>query len=183
MEVIHNSPGKEIKLQLERDGQTLEKRLVPRLDPENKVGLIGVTPKDPKWERLSIISGIKEGIAKTYEYTALTLVGLIDMIRGKVSTNDISGPVGIIQMIDQSTRFGLVYLANLTALISISLGLFNLLPIPALDGSRLIFLLFEAVRGRPVNPNRENLVHLLGFMLLMMFMIFITYRDILKLFG
>jgi regulator of sigma E protease len=87
-----------------------------------------------------------------------------------------------VQLIGESAQVGLIYLINLTALISINLGLLNLLPIPALDGSKLIFLGIEAVRGKPVDPKKENFVHLIGFALLMTLMLFVTYRDIVRLF-
>ena len=98
-----------------------------------------------------------------------------------MSSDGVAGPVGIIQLIGESARFGWINVANLTALISINLGLINLLPIPALDGGRLLFLIIEAIRGgRKVEPEKENLVHFIGFALLMGLMVFITYKDIIR---
>lgn len=179
--IIHANPEKEIFLKIERENREFTVKLIPRLDPESQTGKIGITPGETKWERIGLVPGIKEGLNRTFQITILTIAGLIEMIRGRVSAEGISGPVGIIQIIGESARYGFVYLANLTAVISINLGLINLLPIPALDGSRLIFLLLEAVRGRPVNPNKENFVHLIGFVLLMVLMVLITYKDILRL--
>lgn len=181
VEIIHAKPEKEISLKIERADKQFVVNVVPSLDPQSNTGKIGITPGEAKWERIGFAAGIKEGITRTYQITFLTIAGLIEMIRGKVSTEGIAGPVGIIQIIGESARYGFVYLANLTAVISINLGLINLLPIPALDGSRLIFLMLEAVRGRPVNPSKENFVHLVGFVLLMVLMVLITYKDILKL--
>jgi regulator of sigma E protease len=91
------------------------------------------------------------------------------------------GVVGIGAQIGQATRLGLPNLLFFSAILSISLGLINLLPIPALDGSHLLFLVLEKLRGRPVAPEKESLIHFLGFALLMLLAIFITYRDILRL--
>lgn len=179
--LIQQSPEKELTLDIERDSTQFTVKVVPSLDPESNTGKIGIVPGEAKWERIGILAGIREGLTKTYQITFLTIAGLIEMISGKTSTEGIAGPVGIIQIIGESARYGIVYLANLTAVISINLGLINLLPIPALDGSRLIFLLVEAVRGRPVTPSKENFVHLVGFVLLMVLMVLITYKDILKL--
>ncbi|MBT1279937.1 site-2 protease family protein [Thermoanaerobacter sp. AC272] len=89
------------------------------------------------------------------------------MITGKVSANDIMGPVGIVQAV---------------GIISVNLGLFNLLPLPALDGGRILFVLAEAIRGKPLPPEKEGYIHYLGFLLLIALLIFVTYRDILRIF-
>lgn len=183
VDIIHVNAGKELNLTVERDEKTLSVNITPILDDEGKYGVIGISPQTPNWKHIGLWAGIKEGLFRTYEFTRLTILGLVQMIRGEVSTNELAGPVGIVQMIDESARFGLVPLANLTALLSISLGFFNLLPIPALDGGRLIFIYLEIIRGKPVNPTKENFVHLIGFALLIMLMVFITYRDILKWLG
>ncbi|WP_034419755.1 RIP metalloprotease RseP [Thermanaerosceptrum fracticalcis] len=183
VEVIHASPEKKIKLTVVRENKTLNIEVVPKYDPEGKVGIIGITPDKPYWARQGIWAGIKGGIVKTYEITALTISALVQMIAGKASAEGLTGPIGIVQLIDESARVGLVYLTNLTAVISINLGLLNLLPIPALDGSRLFFLFIEGLRGRPINPSKENFVHLIGFALLMLLMVLVTYRDLLRFFG
>lgn len=179
---IHTNPGEKLKLTVERSNKNFEVEVVPELDTENKIGLIGISSTEPQWNKIGIIESIVIGYKKTFEITRLTAVGLIQMITGQVSTEGISGPVGIIQLIEESARYGAIYVVNLTALISINLGLLNLLPIPALDGSRLFFLFIEGLRGRPVNPAKENLIHFMGFMLLMLLMVFITYRDLVKIF-
>jgi len=183
VDIIHVNTGNELKIVIERDNAPLEYRVTPQYDQQNKVGIIGISPDEPILQRSGLINGTKKGLDQTYLITKLTLVGLRDMITGKVSTEGVAGPVGIIQIIGESARIGFLYLTNIAALISINLGLLNLLPIPALDGSRLLFLLFEAVRGRPVNPAKENMVHLVGFFLMMMLLVFFTYNDLLRLFG
>lgn len=182
VKIINANPGVPLNLQVDKAGQIQTIKVTPEADPQSQVGLIGVTPRDVIWKKIGLLAGIREGLARTWEITSLTLIGLVEMIRGKVSAEGVAGPVGIIQLIGESARFGIIYLINLTALISINLGLLNLLPIPALDGSRLLFMLVEAVRGKPVNPSKENFVHLIGFVLLMALMVLVTYKDLVRIF-
>ena len=104
------------------------------------------------------------------------------MISGRIPA-EISGPVGIIQVLGEAVRLGPAYLVTLSGLISANLGMFQLLPIPALDGSKILFAGYEALRGRPVDPQKENFIHFVGFLLLMGLILFVTYKDILRLFG
>ncbi|PKM86848.1 MAG: RIP metalloprotease RseP [Firmicutes bacterium HGW-Firmicutes-12] len=181
--VIHNNPGKSLDMTIERGNKHFEVSVVPELDSNNQVGLIGISATEPTWKKKGLVDSIVMGYQRTIEITKLTAVGLVQLFTGKVSADGIAGPVGIIKLIEESASYGVIYVVNLTALISINLGLLNLLPIPALDGSRILFLLFEGIRRRPVDPSKENFIHLIGFMLLMLLMVFITYRDIVKLFG
>ncbi|MDD2211440.1 MAG: RIP metalloprotease RseP [Clostridia bacterium] len=181
--IIHHSTEEKLEVELKRNQQIFKVTVIPQYDPERQVGLIGIVPRDPLWERMGLFAGIGKGFTQTYELTVGMLQQLGLLISGQVSADGVTGPVGIIQLIGESARFGWVNVAYLTALISINLGLINLLPIPALDGGRLFFLLIEAVRGgKKVKPEKENLIHFLGFALLMALMLFITYKDILRLF-
>ena len=182
VQIINGNAGVPLQLQVEKAGKLQTLKVTPQVDPDTKVGLIGITPRDVIWQKIGLIAGLREGLSRTWEITAMTVLGLIEMIKGKVSSEGVAGPVGIIQLIGESARFGFIYLINLTALISINLGLLNLLPIPALDGSRLLFMLVEAVRGKPVNPSKENFVHLIGFVLLMALMLLVTYKDLVRIF-
>jgi regulator of sigma E protease len=94
---------------------------------------------------------------------------------------DLGGPVRVVWEISKAVEMGFIPLLTLAALLSINLGLFNLFPIPALDGSRILFLVIERLRGKPVDPRRENFIHLVGFGLLLMLIVVITYNDILQL--
>lgn len=113
------------------------------------------------------------------------------LVSGNGSKDDVAGPVGMAQIVGEVEQqakpygFGLVLLnmINIAMLLSVNLGVMNLLPIPAIDGGRLIFLLIEAVRGKPVSADKEGIVHLIGFALLFMLMIFVMYNDIMRLIG
>ena len=107
---------------------------------------------------------------------------------GRVSADDISGPVGIVTTIDQTVEQAApagntvvaMVLVNFAILLSANLGVMNLLPLPALDGGRLVFILIEAVRGKPVDREKEGYIHFAGFVLLMLFMVFVLYNDVIK---
>ncbi|WP_366921671.1 RIP metalloprotease RseP [Metallumcola ferriviriculae] len=177
--IIHNKADQEISLSIVRNGDEREFTAVPQLDPEYNVGLIGI---EQSWERHGLFGAIWLGLEQSYEITKLILVGFIQTFTGQIEA-EVSGPVGIYSLVGQAMKFGFGTLLNFTALLSLNLGLINLFPIPALDGSRLVFLGFEGLRGRPLDPDKENMIHLIGFALLMMLIIVITYNDIAKLLG
>ena len=112
------------------------------------------------------------------------------LVRGQVKSNEIAGPVGIVNMIGETVEESkaggwidiFLNLANMCVLLSANLGVMNLLPIPALDGGRLVFLFLEVVRGKPVDPEKEGMVHVVGMMFLMALMIVILFNDIRNLF-
>ncbi len=112
----------------------------------------------------------------------LVKVGLVDLISGSVSRDDLSGPIGIGKMMADTAKTDFSSLWYLLAFISINLGVMNLLPLPALDGGRFIFLLFELIFRRPVPPKYEGYIHATGLLLLMLLMVFVTYNDIVKIF-
>lgn len=104
------------------------------------------------------------------------------LFTGRISLKALSGPVGIYQVVDEARSIGLNYIIYITAFLSINVGFINILPLPAFDGGRVFFLLVEKIKGSPINSNFENICHTVGFILLMLLMIYITFQDILKLF-
>ena len=105
----------------------------------------------------------------------------ISMIfKGKVGINHLSGPIGVIHEVGVAAKLGIYNLLYILGFISVNLGFFNLLPIPALDGSRIVFLLIELVRGKPIDPDKEGFIHFVGFVLLISLMLLVTYKDIIK---
>ena len=103
------------------------------------------------------------------------------LFRGQVQSTDVAGPVGTIAYISEAVRYGLETVLQFAVLINVSLGIFNLLPIPALDGGRLVFLIVEAVRGKPIDAEKEGMVHFIGLIALFALIIFLTYNDIMTL--
>lgn len=144
----------------------------------------GITLKQEKNNAFSVI---KQSYYQTFFYSKVILSSLIDLLKGKVAVSDMSGPIGIVSEIgsavDEGVRQGggFLRLFSLTILLTINLGIFNLLPIPALDGGRILFVLIELVIRKRLPPEKEGLVHMIGFVALMLFAVFIAYMDVLKL--
>lgn len=182
-EKISMSPNKELLFQIERNGHQLAIPVTP-IGEENPLaegelrGYIGVTPVFQR----SLLGAIDYGWDMTVDFTTLIFKSIGLLLTGGVSIDDLSGPVGIIDYTGQMAQEGLPVLLRWTALISINLAIFNLLPIPALDGGRLMFIALEAIRGRPIDPQKESLVHFIGFALLMLLILVVTWNDIQRVF-
>lgn len=140
---------------------------------------------------------VTSALGETVSTCRVVYVSFWKLITGQFSMNDLSGPVGIVSYIGQAAQSGItedasfaqnfwsamINILKVMALITVNLGIFNLLPLPALDGGRLIFILIEAIRGKPVDPKYESIVHVIGLALLLALMVFVTYNDIIKLIG
>lgn len=132
-------------------------------------------------EQKTFGNAIKQTFCWTGSVIKLVWTSLIDLITGNFSFNQLSGPVGVATVIGQSARMGLSSYLLIIAFITINIGVFNLLPIPALDGGRLVFLIIEGIRRKPVPAKYEGYVHMAGFALLILIMVLVTYQDILRL--
>lgn len=181
---IHYSGGKDVTLEIVRDGVVSEYTVVPEYNSEYDVYMIGIAPSDSiEWERTGFFAGIILAGRRTAEIFLLIIQGIVSIFAGSSGTEGLTGPVGVVKMIGDTAELGMVYLFNFTAVISVNLGILNLLPFPALDGGKIIFVLIEAVRGKAVNPEKENIIHLVGMVFLMALVIFITYKDIIRIFN
>jgi len=177
---IGSSQERPLDITIIRNGDKLEKTVTPTRDANTNQILIGIVPTMKK----SIISSIENSFLAIKAITTDILGFLKGLItRTSSGAGEVMGPVGIITIVGQVAKTGWLDVINLTAVLSINLGLMNLLPIPALDGSRILFLIVEMLRGKPVDPEKEGMVHLIGLGILMTLMIFVTYQDILKLFS
>ena len=130
----------------------------------------------------SFITLIRETFYDCFSTVKIILESLKDLVTGKYGLEAVSGPVGTVGVIADTAKLGFSSLAYLFVFVSMNLGVFNLLPIPALDGGRLVFVIIEAIRRRPVKPEHEGWVHLGGMALLMLLMIVVTFKDVIKLF-
>jgi len=162
-----------------------EKRLDDALGQKRNVGLIGITPKD---EIIKVKHGFLEsfvlGINKTLDLTVLTYKALWRMITGKLSmAESITGPLGIFYITSKAASLGMIALLHLVAVLSVSLGIFNLLPLPVLDGGHIVLLAIEKIRGRHLSIKAERVITQIGFTLIVALAIFATYNDLLRLFG
>ena len=172
LSIISARPNEEIYLIFEREGEIKEVSVVSETAPESERGMIGIGPVIHKYKVLP-------SLVISVERFGAVIASIFQVITGQVPL-DVAGPVGIIFVIGEVAQTGFVNLLLLTALISISLGIMNLLPIPALDGGRLFFLLVEAIRGRRIDPEKEGFIHFIGFALLILLILFITYQDLLR---
>ncbi len=170
--LISAKPNEEIRLVIEREGAVKELAVVTEVGPEENRGMIGIGPEIQKF---SFIPSARFSL----ERFGTVIYSIFQVVTGQAPL-DVAGPVGIIFVIGEVAQTGFVNLLLLTALISISLGIMNLLPIPALDGGRLFFLLVEAIRGKRIDPEKEGFIHFIGFALLIMLILFITYQDVLR---
>ncbi len=127
------------------------------------------------------VTVIRESVHWTMSLARTIFLSLVDMVTGRVAMNQISGPVGIVTVISEAASVGLKSVLNILALITINLGVFNLIPFPALDGGRLVFLLIELFRGKPINPKYEIWVNAAGMIMLLAFMALVTFSDVTKL--
>lgn len=128
------------------------------------------------------LSAIKYSFTKTFSLIEQMFFTIIYLITGKLSLANLSGPVGIFSIVGEAAKTGFINIIYLLGFISINVGFINFLPIPAFDGGRILFLIIEKIKGKPVNPKVENIIHSIGFMLLMLLMVVITYNDITRLF-
>ena len=175
---IHARPNQTIDVGLLRDGEIvhLDVKTTTQVFGGKTVGIFGFLPKT-QMIRVGLLEGAAYGLGHVFVTIDLEAKGLVEAVLRHDATG-VSGPVGIARFFISAENSGWYTALDLTALISVLLGFFNLLPVPALDGGRLLFLSVEAVRGRPVDPEKEGLVHLTGFAVLMVLIAFITYRDI-----
>ena len=144
---------------------------------------IGYTPV---MEDVTLWNIIPEAYHNTGFVVRLVYNALWDLIRGQGSVDDLSGPVGIVSVVDTAVKSdtnNVLQVLNIMALLTINLGIFNLLPLPALDGGRLFFMLIEFIRGKPVPAEKEGMVHAIGLLLLLAFAVLISFNDIMKLLG
>lgn len=169
---INAHPEQEIELTLQREEAQVTASVVPRDDQGR--GIIGIAPAVKKY---AFFSSIFLGFSYTWHLIQLIFVSLFQMITGSIPA-DVAGPVYITAVVGEVMQEGLSNLMSLAAIISINLGIINLLPIPALDGSRMVFLAVEGIRGKPVDPKKEGFIHFIGFTLLILLMIFVVFQDI-----
>jgi regulator of sigma E protease len=189
--IVSDRAGEELALTLERDGREIAMQVTPRTTevPDSiggtiRMGLLGISKdvsQDLVYERKDPIEAIGLGFAETYFVVERTLSYVKGMILGQVSPDQLAGPLGIAQISGQAASVSFAALLNLAAVLSVSIGLINLFPIPMLDGGHLVFYAVEAVRGKPLAQNVQEMGFKVGLGLVLMLMLMATWNDITRL--
>ncbi|MBE7421990.1 MAG: RIP metalloprotease RseP [Zoogloeaceae bacterium] len=186
--IIREAPGRRIRIMLERHGETLGLDVTPTEADERgiRVGRIGIGVREGEGDRAALLTTVRYGplesfgkaVVQTWETSVFSLKMLGRMVFGEVSWKNLSGPVTIADYAGQSARLGLAHYIKFLALISISLGVLNLLPIPLLDGGHLMYYIVEIIKGGPVSERMMEIGQQIGLALLAMLMAFAFYNDI-----
>ncbi|MGN7351028.1 RIP metalloprotease RseP [Paenibacillus amylolyticus] len=177
--MIADSKDKPMEWTLRRGSDTFNITITPRAVEGQEGGKVGIVPTLPT-RSVGFVETFKVSGVAMVDTTKIIFEGFKHLIN-QFNMDDIGGPVRTFEVTGQIAKQGIEQLTRWAAILSLYLGIFNLLPIPALDGSRLVFLGIEALRGRPVDPNREGMVHFIGFAMLFVLMLAVTYNDILRL--
>jgi regulator of sigma E protease len=187
--IIHSQPGRQMGIKIERSGATLsltvkpEKKVIKNLFGEDKeVGLIGITPSGKTGvEHKSPAGAFSQAVVRTWEISALTVVSIVKLIQQIIPADTIGGPILIFQMAGQQASHGAMSFFSFMAVISINLGVLNLLPVPVLDGGHILFLGIEAIRRKPLSEKVVLISQRVGLALLLCLMAFAFYNDIVRL--
>ncbi len=172
---INKSEGKPLVIEVLRDGQKETFNITPTLREDGSYA-IGIQTK--------VLKQVDKAFGMAgdqFKYFFTSIFEFFASIGKKDVTGELVGPVGLVNIVGEVSKTGLINLLNLAAYISINLGIVNLLPFPALDGGRIIFVIIEMVMGKPVNREKEGYVHFIGFALLMALMVFLVFKDISRL--
>lgn len=185
-ETIQQSEGGSLTLTVQRGGQDLDITARPRLETRKnifgediKTAILGITASG---EAMTIPMGpfaaMAAGAEQTWTIVSLTVQGIIKLIERIIPVDTIGGPILIAQLVSEQASVGLANLLALTALISINLGLLNLLPVPVLDGGHILFYTLEAIKGRPLSPRMQEIAYKIGIAFLVALMTFAVFNDI-----
>lgn len=180
--------GESLEIHYKRDGQKGVATLTPRYDAEAGryyIGLLG----SGEYLKCNPLQVFQYGFYEVEYYAKTTYKSLGMLVRGRLTKDDVSGPVGVAHFVGETyddveekygTTSAILTMLEIVVLLSVNLGIMNLLPLPALDGGRLLFMFVEVVRGKPVAPEKEGLVHFAGLVAFMALTVFVMYNDIMK---
>jgi len=192
VEIVRAHPGEAIPVTVRRDGDRVALELIPeaaseRGDTIGRIGAYGPSASDAQRDRMFTtvrygpLESLYRGTVKTWDITKLTFRVLVALVTGEAALSNISGPISIAQFAGQSAQIGLASFIGFIALISVSIGILNLLPIPVLDGGHLLFYLVEAARGAPLSERAQIVGQQIGVAMLIGLMSLAIYNDILRL--
>lgn len=184
---VNSKIGLELNYKIERGQDSIDKKIAPVLMPETDKGGVGVALSETGIVRYPWYLAAWEGFKTTFILIWVIILAFYELIKGLIVGQgvsvDLAGPVGIATITGQVARLGFVYLMQFTALLSINLAVINFFPFPALDGGRFLFLIIEKIKRKPVRREIENVIHNIGFALLMILVLVVTFRDVAKFSG
>jgi len=185
-EIIAAAGTSEITLGLKHIDENKEIKVTPEFNKDYNKNLVGISMTSSAIVKYPWYLAIWHGSKMAIIYLWLTLVAFFELIKnlimGAPIAGQVAGPIGIATITGQAARLGFTYLLQFAALLSLNLAVINFIPFPALDGGRALFLLFEKIIGRPVKRSVETIMHNIGFILLMLLVVFVTFKDVLKFF-
>ena len=186
IEQVKNHADRAVKVVVKRDQTLLELEVIPAVD-QNQQGRIGVrlssqAAHGTELYRMGVLDGVQYGFVRTWEMTVLTLGVFAKMVTSAISPDNLGGPIAIAQLAGKTADMGLVYFLSFLALISVNLGVLNLLPIPILDGGLLVYLGLEKLRGKALSPRFLEITQFMGLALIVTLMVYAFYNDLSRLF-
>lgn len=174
---VYTASGNPLDITYIRDNQTNTVRVVPVKDPKENRYIVGIYPTAV--ERPTVSQSISYGFIETNSLIKQTFSFFKTIFKGKASVNDVGGPLTIIKFSGAAAKAGVLSLTAFAAYISIQLGIFNIIPFPALDGGYILLYLFEIITGKKVDDNKVGVINYVGFAILMTLMVLVTIKDIL----
>jgi len=184
VKLIRESEGRPVKIKLKRGNEVLEKEVVPAINPRTKLPVLGIAPKiETVKESYPVSEAVLLALNRTKELFVLTFEVLWGLITGAVSVKTLGGPIAIAQFAGQAAESGIIPYLSSMAFISLQLGIFNLLPLPILDGGLILLFLIESVRRKPLPDKFKEYWQKVGFALIISLMAFVVINDLLRLVG
>ena len=190
--LIKNSEGREVLLTLQRNGETLEVAVTPRMEKTRSIFgeetgeryMVGIAKSEEViYEKVGIIKSLQAGVSQTWTWMYLTVMGLIKIIQKVIPASELGGPILIAKIAGERMEAGWINFLYFMGVLSVNLGILNLLPIPILDGGHLVFFSVEAILRKPLNLRTMEILQQVGLVLLGTLMIFVFYNDLVRVFG
>ena len=190
--LIKNSDGRQVILTIRRDGSTVEFPMQPRMEKTKNIFgevvgeryMVGIARSEEViYEKVGFLAALEAGISQTWTWTYLTVMGLVKIIQKVVPASELGGPILIAKIAGERMEAGWVNFLYFMAVLSVNLGILNLLPIPILDGGHLVYFTVEAILRKPLHPKIIEILQQVGLVLLVTLMIFVFYNDLMRFFG
>ncbi|MBE9520632.1 MAG: RIP metalloprotease RseP [Proteobacteria bacterium] len=190
--LIKNSGGRQVILTIRRDGSTVEVPVQPRMEESKNIFgevvgeryMVGIArSEEVVYEKVGFLTALEAGISQTWSWMYLTVMGLVKIIQKVVPASELGGPILIAKIAGERMEAGWVSFLYFMAVLSVNLGILNLLPIPILDGGHLVYFTVEGILRKPLNPKIIEILQQVGLVLLVTLMVFVFYNDLMRFFG